>query len=152
MTTMTSSSRAVGAFRSGWRRTLAKGSDTAQRGAEALLSEGPDAIVAELMECIPEVEKRRRDRAEALQALDNLVGYYRNNERRMNYRLLREEGLPIGSGAVESAHRHVLQTRMKCAGVLVDAQRPPDGPAPRRIPRRRCAVLLRRDPPHPPGR
>jgi hypothetical protein len=34
----------------------------------------------------------------------------------MNYRLLREEGLPIGSGAVESAHRHVLQTRMKRAG------------------------------------
>jgi hypothetical protein len=34
----------------------------------------------------------------------------------MNYRLLREEGLPIGSGAVESAHRHVPQTRMKRAG------------------------------------
>jgi len=87
-----------------------------QSRAEALLSDGPDAVVAELMECIPEVEKRRRDRAEALQALNNLVGYYRNNERRMNYRLLREEGLPIGSGAVESAHRHVLQMRMKRAG------------------------------------
>ena len=35
----------------------------------------------------------------------------------MRYRLYREEGgLPIGSGAVESAHRHVLQTRMKRAG------------------------------------
>ena len=34
----------------------------------------------------------------------------------MKYRLYRDEGLPIGSGAVESAHRHVLQTRMKCAG------------------------------------
>jgi len=87
-----------------------------QQRAQTLLSEGPDSIVAELMECIPEVEKRRRDRAEALEALNNLVGYYRNNERRMNYRLLREEGLPIGSGAVESAHRHVLQTRMKRAG------------------------------------
>jgi hypothetical protein len=87
-----------------------------QQRAEALLSDGPDAVVAELMECIPEVEKRRRDRVEALQALNNLVGYYRNNERRMKYRLLREEGLPIGSGAVESAHRHVLQTRMKRAG------------------------------------
>jgi len=87
-----------------------------QKRAETLLSEGPGAAIAELMECIPEVEKRRRDRADALQALDDLVRYYRTNERRMNYRLLREEGLPIGSGAVESAHRHVLQTRMKRAG------------------------------------
>ena len=87
-----------------------------QQRAETLLSQGPDAVVGELMECIPEVGSRRRDRAEALEALNNLIGYYRNNERRMNYRLLREEGLPIGSGAVESAHRHVLQTRMKRAG------------------------------------
>jgi hypothetical protein len=34
----------------------------------------------------------------------------------MKYRLYREDRLPIGSGAVESAHRHVLQTRMKRAG------------------------------------
>jgi len=44
------------------------------------------------------------------------VRYYRTNAHRMKYRLYREEGLPIGSGAVESAHRHVLQTRMKRAG------------------------------------
>jgi len=68
------------------------------------------------MECIPEAEKRRRDKADALQALDDLVRYYRTNSHRMKYRQLRAEGLPIGSGAVESAHRHVLQTRMKRAG------------------------------------
>lgn len=34
----------------------------------------------------------------------------------MKYRLYRDDRLPIGSGAVESAHRHVLQTRMKRAG------------------------------------
>jgi len=50
------------------------------------------------------------------EALENLVRYYRTNAHRMKYRLYREEGLPIGSGAVESAHRHVLQTRMKRAG------------------------------------
>ena len=87
-----------------------------QKHAEALLTESPEAIITELMECIPEVEKRRRDKADALQALDDLVRYYRTNLHRMKYRLLREQGLPIGSGAVESAHRHVLQTRMKRAG------------------------------------
>lgn len=34
----------------------------------------------------------------------------------MRYTLFREMGLPIGSGIVESAHRHVLQVRMKRAG------------------------------------
>lgn len=42
--------------------------------------------------------------------------YFRTNANRMKYRLYRDSGLPIGSGAVESAHRHVLQTRMKRAG------------------------------------
>ena len=42
--------------------------------------------------------------------------YYRVNAQRMKYRLYRESRFPIGSGAVESAHRHVLQIRMKRAG------------------------------------
>jgi uncharacterized protein UPF0236 len=88
-----------------------------QRRAEALLAEGdPDAVISEIMDCVPLVELRRRDRREALQAVDDLVRYYRTNANRMKYRLYREDGLPIGSGAVESAHRHVLQTRMKRAG------------------------------------
>ena len=55
-------------------------------------------------------------RREALDALEDLVRYYRTNAHRMKYRLYHEDGLPVGSGAVESAHRHVLQTRMKRAG------------------------------------
>ena len=34
----------------------------------------------------------------------------------MRYTLFLEQGLPIGSGIVESAHKHVLQVRMKRAG------------------------------------
>ena len=86
--------------------------------AETLLAEGdPEALIRELMDCIPEVERRRRkDKPEALKAIDDLVRYYRTNIHRMKYRLFRESGFPIGSGAVESAHRHVLQCRMKRAG------------------------------------
>ena len=51
-----------------------------------------------------------------LTALDALVRYYRTNEKRMRYTEFREAGLPIGSGIVESAHKHVLQARMKQAG------------------------------------
>lgn len=87
-----------------------------QRAKTLLLAGNPDALIAELMDCLPLIESRRRDTQERLDALENLVRYYRTNANRMKYKLYRDEGLPIGSGAVESAHRHVLQTRMKRAG------------------------------------
>ena len=68
------------------------------------------------MDCVPEIDSKRRDKREALEAVDDLVRYDRANANRMKYRLYGEAALPIGSGAVESAHRHVLQTRMKRAG------------------------------------
>lgn len=85
---------------------------------EALLADGEiEVLLRELMDCIPEVERRRRGgKSEALKAIDDLVRYYRTNLHRMKYRLFREHGFPIGSGAVESAHKHVLQCRMKRAG------------------------------------
>ncbi len=89
-----------------------------QARAETLLAEGdPEAMLEELMACVPLAETRRgRDRVDSLAALDDLVRYYRNNTHRMKYRLYREHHFPIGSGAIESAHKHLLQTRMKRAG------------------------------------
>lgn len=78
---------------------------------ELLDADGPDAAIAELMECLPFATTE-----EQLAALDDVVGYYRTNEKRMRYRTFRARGLPVGSGIVESAHRHVLQVRMKRAG------------------------------------
>lgn len=86
-----------------------------QQRAETLLAEGePNALIAELMSCITLLPSRGR--AEALEALDDLIRYYRTNAHRMRYAAFREAGWPIGSGAAESAHRHVLQVRMKRAG------------------------------------
>lgn len=78
---------------------------------ELLDADGPDVVIAELMECLPFAATE-----EQLAALDDVVGYYRTNEKRMKYRTFRAQGLPVGSGIVESAHRHVLQVRMKRAG------------------------------------
>jgi Uncharacterised protein family (UPF0236) len=88
------------------------------RRAEQLLAAGDaEAFISELMDCLPLLEKRRGTaRREALEALDDLVRYYRANAHRMRYALFLEHGFPIGSGAVESAHKHVLQCRMKRAG------------------------------------
>lgn len=88
-----------------------------QRRAEELLAAGDvDHLIKELMDCVVQVQAKRREKADAVGAIDNLVGYYRNNAHRMRYRTFREGGFPIGSGLGESAHRHVLQVRMKRAG------------------------------------
>jgi len=50
------------------------------------------------------------------EALSDLYRYYKNNASRMDYPTYRTLGLPIGSGTVESGHRHVFQDRMKRAG------------------------------------
>lgn len=51
-----------------------------------------------------------------LAAIRDLIRYYKTNAHRMNYNHYRKHGWPIGSGRVESAHKHVIQQRMKRAG------------------------------------
>ena len=53
---------------------------------------------------------------EKTEDLRKLIGYYRNHEKRMQYHIFREKGLQIGSGAIESAHKDVLQKRLKLSG------------------------------------
>lgn len=82
-----------------------------QRRIEQLVYAGkPDVLIEEVMDCILEADD------EQLGAVNELVRYYRSNVERMRYRDFLDRGLPIGSGMVESAHRHVLQRRMKLAG------------------------------------
>jgi hypothetical protein len=47
---------------------------------------------------------------------NKLINYYLKNEKRMKYSIFIKRGLLIGSGAIESAHRNVLQERMKLSG------------------------------------
>lgn len=50
------------------------------------------------------------------EGLGKPIGYYTNHEKRMQYHVFREKGLIIGSGAMESAHKDVLQERLKLSG------------------------------------
>jgi len=52
----------------------------------------------------------------AQKALEDLLRYYEANQQRMQYKTYRENGLLIGSGPIESAHRNVLQQRLKLSG------------------------------------
>ena len=78
---------------------------------EDLLAAGDvDALLDELEACLFVAPRNRR------RCLRELGQYYRNNRERMRYSEYQALGLPIGSGIVESAHRHVIQRRMKNAG------------------------------------
>jgi hypothetical protein len=45
------------------------------------------------------------------------IGYLFQNRRRMDYAAFRQAGYPIGSGAIESGCKTVVQARMKQAGM-----------------------------------
>jgi hypothetical protein len=62
------------------------------------------------------LRRRRPATAEAKDVLRRERGYFRTNVARMAYPTFVEQGLPIGSGAVESAAKHLVQLRMKRPG------------------------------------
>lgn len=55
-------------------------------------------------------------KGKAKQGQRTILTYYENNLKRMNYKTYRDQGLLIGSGPMEAAHRHVIQQRMKLSG------------------------------------
>lgn len=48
--------------------------------------------------------------------LSQLARYLGNQQGHLDYAGAREQGLPVGSGAVEGGHRHVIQARLKLPG------------------------------------
>ena len=59
---------------------------------------------------IPRISKKQ------VKGYDELSTYIKNNKNKMDYPSYIEQSLLIGSGAIESAHRTVLQKRMKQSG------------------------------------
>lgn len=81
--------------------------------AEHLVWHGElDLLLHELDTCVAECEPAVGQTS----AIADLQRYLETHEDRLNYAVFREAGFPVGSGFVESAHRHVLQARMKRAG------------------------------------
>jgi hypothetical protein len=66
---------------------------------------------------IPEVLAACRAlQAQAPEPVRKACSYYANNQKRMNYAHLREQGYLIGSGTVESACKQIASLRLCCAG------------------------------------
>lgn len=77
---------------------------------DVIWQEGPDALLRLLAGC-------RAPSEHAAKTLETERGYFRTNTERMRYATFRDQGLPVGSGSVESAAKHLVQQRMKRAGM-----------------------------------
>jgi hypothetical protein len=60
--------------------------------------------------------KMKAANKEAANARQEVLQYYENNKERMRYKTYLEKGYLIGSGAIEAAHRNVIQQRLKLSG------------------------------------
>jgi hypothetical protein len=74
---------------------------------EALLNRTPSEVI-ETIKSLSYQEKTEKRRVK-------LINYYTTHLKRMQYKVFKEKGLLIGSGAIESAHR-VYQQRFKLSG------------------------------------
>ncbi|HEY4194628.1 MAG TPA: hypothetical protein VGM63_03775 [Mucilaginibacter sp.] len=78
---------------------------------ETILQQGGVLKVIETLKSLPKGNKQ------AQEAQNNLIAYYQANAERMNYPKYKKIGAGIiGSGAIESAHRTVVQKRLKQSG------------------------------------
>lgn len=66
--------------------------------------------VDKALECIPIIEKLPDN-------VPNLRVYIENNRDRINYPLFRARGYFVGSGAIESTHKTIVQQRLKRSGM-----------------------------------
>lgn len=66
---------------------------------------------------IQNLNRRRPRRAEAKEAVDNLVGYLETNRSRMDYPTYVDRGFIVGSGSIESGVKNVVNQRMKGCGM-----------------------------------
>ena len=74
--------------------------------SNCLLEDGIDQV-------IETISNTKTTAGKATQTKRRLLNYYEVNRKRMKHKTFRDKGLLIGSGAMESAHRTVVQSRLK---------------------------------------
>jgi len=75
-----------------------------EKTSDMLINEGVNPVIKTLEEL------------NQTQARDSILNYYRENQKRMQYHDFKAKNYLIGSGAIESAHKDVLQKRLKLSG------------------------------------
>jgi hypothetical protein len=98
-----------------WR--YAKGHFTSQKRRLAWVDQQQDRLFQDgVDQVLDEVAGQAYRSLVDLQQQQALLSYLQHNRGRMLYGSYRARGLMIGSGPIESAHRNVIQQRLKLAG------------------------------------
>lgn len=97
-------------FAISWFKEPAKRSAWIGKQAKRLLEEDVGIVI----KCLKQLPQSSNKKTEAQK--NKLIKYYTKNKKRMSYCIFLKRGFLIGSGAIESAHRTVLQQRMKLSG------------------------------------
>lgn len=63
------------------------------------------------------IELKIKQNTERYKSIIRGINYFKNNEQRMKYSDYEDKGLPIGSGVIEGACKHLVQLRMKRTGM-----------------------------------
>ncbi len=63
------------------------------------------------------IESKKGEKGELYEQLCKCIEYFEKHRGRMRYGLYRKKGMTIGSGAIESVHKWVIQARCKLAGM-----------------------------------
>jgi hypothetical protein len=85
-----------------------EGKEWAEEQASLLLESKTDEVINNI---------KKAGGEENIKDIEKLVNYYGSNKARMDYKYYKTIGAGIiGSGAIESAHRTLIQDRMKKAG------------------------------------
>lgn len=77
---------------------------------ERLLDDGIDELITKLEQMDESGSQEYRDRKR------QLIGYCQRNRKRMLYGTFRKKGFMIASGPIESAHKFLIQNRLKLSG------------------------------------
>lgn len=70
----------------------------------------------QVAQVIDNLQKIRSTSEAVLQAKATAINYYLEHEDRMMYKTYKSQGLLIGSGPIEAAHRNVIHQRLKLSG------------------------------------
>ena len=75
-----------------------------------LLNDRVEQVIKNIEE-LPKIKKKSEEKKRKI-----LIKYYQTNRKRMMYKTFKNNGLMIGSGPIEAAHRNVIQQRLKRSG------------------------------------
>jgi hypothetical protein len=105
------------AIEKAWTFARARYGDGSAHASRWISRLADDLRAGRVGEVLLRLQQLKAKTEEQQEALDALVRYYTDNRDRMRYDEYRRKGYGIGSGAVESAHKQVLQARLRQAGM-----------------------------------